>query len=95
MPASNKESGARPRRLEMLAPVGFPMVRPGEPLLPLILENLRENDLPLRDGDILVVTQKILSKSENRYVAFADVSLAGRSRNQSRVRSAGCAPDWS
>lgn len=80
MPAStpHKESGARPRRLEMLAPVGFPMVRPGEPLLPLILENLRENDLPLRDGDILVVTQKILSKSENRYVAFADVAVSAR-----------------
>lgn len=70
----------RPRRLEMFAPVGFPMVQPGEALLPLILKNLQDNDLPLRDKDILVVTQKILSKSENRYVSFDSVEVTERAR---------------
>ena len=70
------ERGTAPRRLEMFAPMGFPMVRPGEPLLPLILTNLRENDLTLRAHDILVVTQKIVSKSENRYVTFDSVEVS-------------------
>jgi coenzyme F420-0:L-glutamate ligase/coenzyme F420-1:gamma-L-glutamate ligase len=71
---------ARPRRLEMFAPVGFPMVQPGEPLLPLILKNLQENDLPLCDKDILVVTQKIVSKAENRYVDFDGIEVSERAR---------------
>jgi len=62
----------------MIAPVGFPMVQPGEALLPLILESLRKNDLRLRDHDILVVTQKIVSKSENRYVALDDIEASPR-----------------
>lgn len=78
--SSSPQTGARPRRLEILAPCGFPMVAPGEPLLPLILRNLQENALPLVDGDILVVTQKILSKSENRYVRLDAVEVSPRAQ---------------
>ena len=75
----------RPQRLEMFALVGFPLVSPGEPLLPLILETLEKNQFPLRNKDILVVTQKILSKSENRYVRLADVEVSSRAREVARV----------
>lgn len=83
MPAdgAREDSHAGPRRLEMLAPTGFPMVRPGEPLLPLILANLQENGLSLRDEDILVIAQKILSKSENRYVSLDSVEVSEEARN--------------
>lgn len=67
-------------RLELLAPVGFPMVRPGEPLFPLIAQTLRANNLALRDSDILVVTQKIVSKSENRYVRLDSVEASARAK---------------
>lgn len=82
MPVSSPrtEPGSRPRRLEMFAPTGFPMVQPGQALLPLILKNLQDNDLPLCDNDILVVTQKILSKAENRYVALDSVEVSARAR---------------
>lgn len=79
------EAGARLRRMEVFAPVGFPMVLPGAPLLPLILETLGKNDLLLRNADILVVTQKILSKSENRYVRLADVVVSPRAREVAAV----------
>lgn len=69
-----------PRRVEMFAPRAFPLVRPGEPLLPLILNNLRENNLALHDNDIVVVTQKIVSKSENRYVALDNVEVSANAR---------------
>lgn len=69
-----------PIRLEMLAPSGFPMVSPGQALLPLIIANLQANQLQLNDDDILVVTQKIVSKSENRYVRLSDVEPTPRAR---------------
>jgi coenzyme F420-0:L-glutamate ligase/coenzyme F420-1:gamma-L-glutamate ligase len=66
--------------LQLLAPVGFPLVRPGEPLFPLITQTLRANGLVLEDRDILVVTQKIVSKSENRYVRLDAVQVSDRAR---------------
>lgn len=69
-----------PVRLELLAPTGFPMVSPGQPLLPLIIANLQANNLRLCDSDILVVTQKVVSKSENRYVRLTDVDPTPRAR---------------
>ncbi len=47
---------------------GFPLVKPGDELSNLIADTLLKNDLLLQDGDILVVTQKIVSKAENRLV---------------------------
>jgi coenzyme F420-0:L-glutamate ligase/coenzyme F420-1:gamma-L-glutamate ligase len=81
-PASISPSRFAPghRHVEMFAPRGFPLVRPGEPLLPLILTNLRENNITLHDNDILVVTQKIVSKSENRYVALDSVEVSANAR---------------
>ena len=69
-----------PVKLEIIAPSGFPMVMPGQPLLPLVTANLRANHLQLNTGDILVVTQKIVSKSENRYVRLNDVEPTPRAR---------------
>lgn len=85
MSHSRPKTGVRPQRLEMFAPVGFPLVFPGEPLLPLIMETLMKNKFPLRNKDILVVTQKILSKSENRYVRLADVEVSSRAREVAKV----------
>lgn len=85
----HKDSGAGPRRIEMFALMGFPLVKPGELLLPLILKSLRENDLSLRNNDILVITQKIVSKSENRYVSFDSVEVSA----QARAVAAQCGKD--
>jgi len=54
-------------RLEILAPENFPMVEPGDDLLPLILDSLSQEKIHLQNGDVLVLAQKIISKSENRY----------------------------
>lgn len=74
------ETGHTLVRLEILALRGFPMVRPGEPLFPLIAQTLHANSLRLQDHDILVVTQKIVSKSENRYVRLDCVEVSARAR---------------
>jgi coenzyme F420-0:L-glutamate ligase/coenzyme F420-1:gamma-L-glutamate ligase len=52
---------------------GLPDVRPGDDIAALILEAAERQATPLTAGDILVVTQKIVSKAEGRVVALADV----------------------
>lgn len=53
---------------------GIPDVQPGDDLPALILEALARAGLTLRDGDVLVVTQKIVSKAEGAAVRLADVT---------------------
>ncbi len=64
---------------------GFPLVRPGDDLVSLILQSLDHSAISLQAADILVVTQKIVSKAEGCYVKLDEVSpsdktldLAGR-----------------
>ena len=52
---------------------GMGEVRPGDDLARLLREALEQNGLEPRAGDILVVTQKIVSKAEGRFVAMDGV----------------------
>ena len=54
--------------LEILAIQKFPMDEPGDDLAELIEQSLDQNGLSLKDGDILCLAQKIVSKAENCYV---------------------------
>jgi len=47
---------------------GIPEVRPGDDLGRLLVDAIRSNDMRPEDGDIVVVTQKIVSKAEGRVV---------------------------
>lgn len=46
----------------------IPLVKPGDDLAGLITKSLERDGLILKDGDILVITQKIVSKAEDRLV---------------------------
>ena len=52
---------------------GLPLVQPGDDLAALIAHSLAAAGLLLADEDILVVTQKIVSKAENRFVDLKTV----------------------
>ena len=52
---------------------GLPDVRPGDDIAALILEAAERQGTPLAAGDVLVVTQKIVSKAEGRLVVLAEV----------------------
>jgi len=62
------------KRLEIIAPERFPLVEPGDSLPRLILDTLQAEQIPLQQGDVLVLAQKIISKSEGRYARLADVA---------------------
>jgi coenzyme F420-0:L-glutamate ligase / coenzyme F420-1:gamma-L-glutamate ligase len=52
---------------------GIPMIMAGDNLAELIAHALERMDLKLRDGDILSVCQKIVSKAEGRLVNLKDI----------------------
>jgi coenzyme F420-0:L-glutamate ligase / coenzyme F420-1:gamma-L-glutamate ligase len=56
--------------VEVHALVGLPEVRPGDDLTALLLPPLRAAGV--QDGDVVVVTQKIVSKAEGRLVSDAE-----------------------
>ena len=57
-------------RLTAWGVTGIPEIRPGDQLGDIIVEACRnEPNGPLTNGDVLVVTQKVVSKSEGRLVA--------------------------
>lgn len=63
-----------PPRYEVIGIVGLPEIRKGDDLGRLIVEAAASQGTALRDGDLLVVSQKIVSKSEGRVVRLADVT---------------------
>jgi coenzyme F420-0:L-glutamate ligase/coenzyme F420-1:gamma-L-glutamate ligase len=60
--------------LEIFAIPGLPMVQAGDDLAALIADAVVTAGTPLRDGDVVVVAQKIVSKAEGRTVDLATVT---------------------
>ncbi|SRR5579885_439674 len=52
---------------------GIPLIAPGDNLAAIIISALKTAQFPLVANDVVVIAQKIVSKSENRYVRLSDV----------------------
>ena len=66
---------SEPSRIEVLALEGIPEVRPGDDLAALVVAALQATPgaLPARDDDVLVVTQKVVSKAEGAIVDLTTI----------------------
>ena len=53
--------------LKLIALKDFPLVKPLDNLPILIIESIKLNKIDIEDGDVFIIAQKIVSKSENRY----------------------------
>jgi coenzyme F420-0:L-glutamate ligase/coenzyme F420-1:gamma-L-glutamate ligase len=62
--------------LEIFGVVGLPEIVPGTDIAAAVFEAALAAGRPLQDGDILVVTSKIVSKAEGRIVELATVSVS-------------------
>ena len=60
--------------VRILSVPGIPIIAPGDDLASLIQQAARNAELDLQDGDIVVVTQKIVSKAEGCLVTLAEVA---------------------
>lgn len=61
-------------RLTVFSVPGIPLVRPGDDIAAFILDGLSAMGESLADGDVVVVAQKIVSKSEGRLVSLSTVT---------------------
>lgn len=66
--------------VSLIAVPGVPLIRPGDDLAAILIAAIAAADLALRERDVLVLAQKIVSKAEGRYVDLADVSPSPRAR---------------
>jgi coenzyme F420-0:L-glutamate ligase/coenzyme F420-1:gamma-L-glutamate ligase len=55
-------------KLELTALEDFPYIEPGDDLVKIIVKSFRSNNITIDNGDVVVIAQKIVSKSENRYI---------------------------
>lgn len=62
-----------PPEVRLIGITGLPEVQPGADLSALIADAVSAQGLTLQDGDILVVTQKVVSKAEGRLVDLRTV----------------------
>ena len=76
----SRQSGEKFPRIEVIGVTGIPEIRPGDPLGGLIAQAAAGQGTPIEDGDILVVTQKIVSKAEGRLVALSTVEPSSSAR---------------
>src|SRR5262249_19805262 len=64
---------------------GIPQVRPGDDLCALLIEALEGSGAAPRSRDILVVTSKIVSKAEGRFVDLAALEPSERARELAQI----------
>jgi len=66
--------------LTLTAVPGIPLIRAGDDLGAILIAALVASGLALRDEDVLVIAQKIVSKAEGRTLRLADVRPSARAR---------------
>ena len=59
----------------------FPLIQPGDNLSSIILESCKHNKFILEDDDIIVIAQKVVSKSENRYKNLLEINPSKQATN--------------
>lgn len=73
--------------IRLLGLEGIPEVAPGDVLSQLIVEAAGRTGVALEPGDVLVVAQKIVSKSEGRLVCLDDITPSPFACSIGRARS--------
>ncbi len=64
---------------------GIPMIQPGDDLAALIDRALEHTGIELQDGDVLVVTQKVVSKAEGRLVDLRQIQPSREARELAHI----------
>ena len=76
--AAQKPEAKPPAELRISALAGIPLVQPGDDIAELIVQGLAVSGLSLRNSDVLVIAQKIVSKAEGRIVDLREVMPSAR-----------------
>lgn len=69
-----------PKTIRAIALAMSRIVKNGDRIDELFLESIRESNLHLADGDVLVIASKIVSKAEGRVVQASDIRASKRAK---------------
>ena len=61
----------------------IPFIKPNDNLIEIILDNLKNKNEIIEDNDVIVIAQKIISKSENRYVDIDNIKVSDEAKKLS------------
>lgn len=64
---------------------GLPIVEPGDNLARLILEAVKRNGIELKNGDVIVVAQKVVSRAEGRIIKLDSVNPSEDARRLAKI----------
>ena len=73
------------RRITILGLEGFPLVKEGDDIAATIVDVARRNGVGIEDGDVIVVSQKVVSKAEGRVVDLNDVEPSEEARSIAKL----------
>ena len=59
----------------------IPFIEPGDNLVEIICNNLEENDQDIHENDVFVIAQKIISKSEDRYIDINKIEISNEAQD--------------
>ncbi|MDC0185865.1 coenzyme F420-0:L-glutamate ligase [Gammaproteobacteria bacterium] len=67
------EFKSKPDSLSIFAIKGIPPIQSGDPIGEIIVNGMKRNNIILEDNDVIVIAQKIISKSENRLISLSKI----------------------
>ncbi len=71
--------------LTLAAPPGVPRIQPGDDLSHIIIEALARAEVSLAPGDVLVISSKIVSKAEGRFVRLEDIEPSDEAHHYAKL----------
>jgi len=75
--------------IKLIALKNFPLIEPNDNLGEIIINCISSNNITIDDNDIIVVAQKIISKSENRYVDLNTIDVSVKAKELSQKLNKG------
>jgi coenzyme F420-0:L-glutamate ligase len=57
-----------------VSPIKLPLIKKGDPLLNIIIEKILKMNIKINDGDIFVVSSKVVATSQGRVVPYVNIS---------------------
>ena len=70
-------------KIELIGLKEFPLIEPEDNLGEIIINSISSNNISINNNDIIVVAQKIISKSENRYINLDTIDVSEKARKLS------------
>ena len=64
---------------------GIPLINKGDDIPKIIISSLHNDKIILKDNDIIVITQKIISKSEGRLVNLNEIIVSEKAKRLSQI----------